>query len=115
MSILEKLLKIDGVIAAGGFKENGEYIEHKGDLSKADAITLSEYCATINKLFDMTGKMHTKTTKLELTPLHGFVHCGGKYTLFTGATHHYAVADDTADWNEVSWAVLEGKFPEDKE
>lgn len=59
---------------------------------------------------DSMGKMHKKAGVLDLVPYPEFVHCGGKFTLFAG--EYYAVADETADWNEVSWASLEGKFPE---
>ncbi len=55
--------------------------------------------------------MHKKAGVVDLEPYHGFVHCGGKFTLFAGKKY-YAVADETADWNEVSWASLQGKFPE---
>ena len=104
-------MKIDGVVAAGEFTPAGECKNHVGEMTKASAEDLAKYCATIGKLIEMMGEMHKKTKTLDLDPYHGFVHCGGKYTLFVG-DRYFAVADETADWNEVSWAVLMGKFPE---
>jgi len=79
--------------------------------TKGNAEELANYCSTIDKLLETMGNMHKKAGVLDLEPYHGFVHCGGKFTLFVGKKY-YAVADETADWNEVSWASLQGKFPE---
>jgi roadblock/LC7 domain-containing protein len=111
LSIVEKFLKIDGVVAAGEFTPDGKCKTHVGKLTKDNAEELARYSATLGKLFDMMGKMHKKTKTLDLDPYHGFVHCGGEYTLFVGSKY-FAVADETVDWNEVSWASLMGKFPE---
>jgi len=111
MSMLEKFLKIDGVIAAGEFTPDGKCKNHVGKVTKGNAEELANYCSTIDKLLETMGNMHKKAGVLDLEPYHGFVHCGGKFTLFAGKKY-YAVADETADWNEVSWASLQGKFPE---
>ena len=111
MSELERFLKIEGVVAAGEFTHEGKCMNHVGKVTKGNAEDLANYCATIDKLLESMGKMHKKAGVLDLVPYHGFVHCGGKFTLFAGEKY-YAVADETADWNEVSWASLEGKFPE---
>ena len=111
MSIIERFLKIDGVVAAGEFTPEGECKSHMGKMAKANAEEMAKYCATVGKLIEMMGEMHKKTKTIDLDPYHGFVHCGGKFTLFAGKKY-FAIADETADWNEVSWASLQGKFPE---
>ena len=110
MSVLERFLKIDGIVAAGEFTPEGKCVNHVGKLTKGKGEELAEYCATVDMLLEMMGKMHKKAAVLDLEPYHGFVHCGGKYTLFAGKKY-FAIADETADWNEVSWASLQGKFP----
>ncbi len=111
MSIIEKFLKIDGVVAAGEFTPAGECKGHMGKMAMANAEEMAKYCATVGKLIEMMGEMHKKTKTLDLDPYYEFVHCGGKFTLFAGK-EYFAVADETAGWNEVSWASLVGKFPE---
>jgi roadblock/LC7 domain-containing protein len=107
---LERFLKINGVVAAGEFTPMGVCKNHVGKVTMENAEALSNYSATIEKLLESMGGMLGKMKVLDLDPLHGFVHCGGKFTLFAGKKY-YAVADGSADWNEVSWAVLKGKFP----
>jgi roadblock/LC7 domain-containing protein len=107
---IERFLKIDGVVSAGEFTPMGVCKNHVGKVTMENAEALSDYCATMEKLLRSMGMMQAKAKVLDLVPLHGFVHCGGKFTLFAGK-RYYAVADETADWNEVSWAVLKGKFP----
>lgn len=111
MSELEKFLKIKGVSAAGEFTSDGKCKAFNGKISKSQADEISRYCATLNKLLETFGSMNTKIMKLDMEPYHGFVHCGGKWTIVSGKDH-FAVADETADWNEVSYAALMGEFPE---
>jgi len=111
MSTLEKLLKLDGVKAAGEFKKDGSLKAFKGSINKAAAEDLARYCTAMNGMLETIGLMSSKLDKLDIDPYHGFVHCGGNSTIFAGQDH-FAIVDETADWNEVSYAVLKGEFPE---
>lgn len=114
MSDIDKVLKIKGTLFAGAFTPEGKCTEYKGKKKMAaeTAETMAKYASTVNRLFGFLGESFTKLTKVNMLPYHGFAHCGGDHTVFVGADK-WVIVDETADWNEVSWAILAGKYPEE--
>jgi roadblock/LC7 domain-containing protein len=57
MATLEDLVKVDGVVAAGEFKQDGTLVDYRAnmDMSPQLAAQAAQFCATVSMLFDTLG------------------------------------------------------------
>jgi len=78
---LDRLVKIEGVIAAGQFSDDGKVIRAVGDISEKMMNFTAQMCSKqANNLKTMVYQ-YSKATKMEWRPLVGWGVWGGKYAI----------------------------------
>ena len=51
MATLDELMKLNGVIAAGQFSDDGKLVDSRGQLKPEVAQAAAQFCGTVNMLF----------------------------------------------------------------
>ncbi len=93
--ILESLLKMDGVVAAGEFSGEGKLLRYKtkiGMLPEMKKMS-AEFCSTITMMFTTMSDALTQVSHLKLVPQHGWAYSGGDWVVVVGG--HFAVYAET--------------------
>jgi roadblock/LC7 domain-containing protein len=51
MATLDELMRINGVVAAGQFSDDGKLVDVRGQLKPEIAQAAAQFCGTVNMLF----------------------------------------------------------------
>jgi len=97
---LDRLMEIEGVVAAGQFSESGEIIRKVGELPD-DLMTSAELCVKQSQdsrefLSSLNGK-----SKREWQPLFGWVVWGAKYSVVVVGNTRVFVETTRGDFNQL--------------
>ena len=104
MAILDELLEIDGVIAAGEFTRNGKLVAYKAkiDLSPELAAMIAQLCAPVDMMFGTLAEEFTRFTKeMRWLPPRGWVYSGGDWTVAVAGNRGVFVETAKADFNHL--------------
>ncbi|MEA3411645.1 MAG: DUF2173 family protein [Pseudomonadota bacterium] len=104
---LDRLLQLAGAVAAGEFGVGGSLIDYKGDIDEETARSLSMLCAANTLLARTQVETASKVTRLNLTPLKGWMMSAGDYTVCVMGEIGVVVITDKADFNEVRKVLTE--------
>jgi len=108
MSVLDELLKIDGVVAAGDFAADGTLVDYRStmDMSEELAAQSAQFCATVTMLFHTLGAAFTQLSGMPWSPQQGWAYSGGDYTVAIGGTTGVFIETAKADFNQLFAALI---------
>lgn len=105
MATLEELCKIDGVMSAGEFRDDGGLVDYRAnmDMPAEVAAQAAQFCATVTMLFKTLGGAFEGVSGMPWTPQRGWAYTGGEYTVAMGEGGHKGVFIETAkaDFNQL--------------
>jgi roadblock/LC7 domain-containing protein len=105
MATLDDLLKIEGVVAAGEFRDDGSLVDFRStmDMSPEVAGVAARFCATVTMLFKSLSGAFEGISGMPWTPAQGWAYSGGDYTVAIGDGGHKGVFIETAkaDFNQL--------------
>ena len=112
MATLGELVKIDGVVAAGGFAADGKLIDYKAnmDMPREMAEQSAQFCATVSMMFNTLAGAFSQLSGMNWVPQQGWAYSGGDMTIAIGAGGTKGVFIETAkaDFNQL-FQVLVGE------
>ena len=80
-SDLDKLMALNGAIAAGEFTPTGELVAHKGGLSDEHAGMVAMMCAANTMMGKMQSESFSKLTGMSWSPLKGWTVSAGDFSV----------------------------------
>lgn len=91
MTMLDKLLRMDGVIAAGELSTEGKLLQYKSKIGMVPEMKKisAEFCSTITMMFNTMSDAITQVGHIKLVPQHGWAYIGGDWAVVVGG--HFAV------------------------
>lgn len=98
---MEKLMKLKGAVAAIRFKENGELVAYKGQMSQDLAKIIATASAANSLTAKVEGEALTKISGLKCSPLLGWAIAAGDYVLCVAGEYGVLVKISEADLNEM--------------
>ena len=98
---LDRLIKRNGVIAAGQFDSNGKAIRKAGDLSDEMANMISKMCLKNNQIFEEQINEFSEKSDMDWKPLAGWTVWGGKYSVCVVGNTGVFVETSKADFNQL--------------
>src|SRR5215467_2429904 len=101
MITLDQLMKIDGVVAAGEFTDDGTLIDVRGQLTPDIAQAAAQFCGTVNMMFKTLSGAFEQMSGMQWTPAQGWAFSGGKYSVCIGGNKGVFVETTKADFNEL--------------
>lgn len=98
---LERLMTIEGVLAAGEFGVGGSLIAYRGDLPEDRARDIAMICAANNLMGKMQVECFSRRSGMRWTPFRGWAASGGDYTVCIVGEIGVLVRTAFADFNEI--------------
>lgn len=114
MVTLDKLMQLDGAMAAFRFSDRGEFLEHQvADGSELDETVLdllAHVCVANIAIATMQARGWEKMTGMGgFYPVHGFSMVGFEWTAIVNSENEYGVVVPNAKADfEAAYAILEG-------
>ncbi len=98
MAILDDLIKIDGVVAAGEFTAEGKLVDYKAnmDMPRDMAEMAAQFCATVTMMFNTLAGSFSKLSDMNWVPQQGWTYSGGDMTVAVGGAGKKGVFIETA-------------------
>jgi roadblock/LC7 domain-containing protein len=106
MATLDELMKIDGVVAAGQFSDDGKLVQFRGDLRPEVAQAAAQFCGTVNMLFKTMSGSFQQISGMPWTPAQGWAFSGGKYSVCVGGDTGVFVETSKANFNSLFQALV---------
>jgi roadblock/LC7 domain-containing protein len=106
MATLEELMKINGVVAAGQFSDDGKLVEVRGQLKPEVAQAAAQFCGTVNMLFKTMSGSFQQLSGMQWTPPRGWAFAGGQYSVCVGGDKGVFVETAKADYNALFRALV---------
>ena len=108
MAMLEDLLNLNGVVAAGEFTADGKLVDYKAkmDMSPEMAAMTAQFCATVTMLFNTLAGAFTKLSQMPWIPQQGWAYSGGEWTVAVGGNRGVFVETAKADFNQLFAALV---------
>jgi roadblock/LC7 domain-containing protein len=106
MATLDELMKINGVVAAGQFSDDGKLVEVRGDLKPEVAQAGAQFCGTVNMLFKTLSGSFQQLSGMQWTPARGWAFAGGQYSVCVGGDKGVFVETAKADYNALFRALV---------
>ena len=97
---LDRLMKIEGVVAAGQFSEDGEVIRRVGELPE-DLMMSAKLCVQQNEGAREFLESLDKRSERDWQPLVGWVVWGSKYSVVVVGNTRVFVETSRADYNQL--------------
>jgi roadblock/LC7 domain-containing protein len=111
MAILDELLEIEGVIAAGEFTRDGMLVDYKAkiDLSPELAAMIAQLCAPVDMMFETLAEEFMRfTNEMRWLPPRRWAYSGGDWTVAVAGNRGVFVETAKADFNDL-FRVLDAK------
>ena len=105
---LDKLMALDGAVAAGEFSVGGDLVDYKGELSREHAEMVAMMCAANSLMGKMQAESFTKHTRMNWSPFRGWAVAAGDYSVCVMGHLGVFVKTAEADFNDV-FSVLGGQ------
>lgn len=106
MATLDELMRINGVVAAGQFSDDGKLVDVRGQLKPEIAQAAAQFCGTVNMLFKMMSGSFQQMSGMQFTPVHGWACAGGDYSVCVGGDKGLFVETAKADYNALFKAMI---------
>jgi len=97
---LDRLMEIEGVVAAGQFSDDGKIIRKVGELP-GDLMKSAELCVMQNRNAREFLKALDNRSERDWQPLLGWVVWGGKHSVVVVGNTRVFVETSRADYNEL--------------
>jgi roadblock/LC7 domain-containing protein len=97
---LDKLMEIEGVVAAGQFSEDGKVIRRVGELPE-DLMKSAELCVQQSKASRDFLKSLDDRSERDWQPLMGWTVWGGKYSVVVVGNTRVFVETSRGDYNQL--------------
>ena len=97
---LDRLMKIEGVVAAGQFSEDGKVIRKVGELPE-DLIVSAQLCVQQNENSREFLKSLDNKSERDWQPLMGWIVWGGKYSVVVVGNTRVFVETSRGDYNQL--------------
>jgi roadblock/LC7 domain-containing protein len=112
MARLDDLLKMDGVVAAGEWKEDGTLVDYKANMNMPPemAAMSAQFCATVSMMFGTLAGAFSQLTPMKWTPPRGWAYSGGDMTVAVGDRVGVFIKTEKADFNKL-FQALAGYWP----
>jgi len=107
MADLDKLIALNGAVAAGEFTPTGELVAHKGDLSEEHAQMVAMMCAANSLMGKMQAESFAKHTGMNWSPFKGWAISAGDYSVCVMGNAGVFVETEKADFNAIFKALGE--------
>lgn len=98
---LDKLMGLNGAIAAGEFGIGGDLVAHKGDFSQEHAEMVAMMCAANSLMGKMQAESFSKHTGMNWSPFKGWAVSAGDYSVCVMGNAGVFVETDKADFNQI--------------
>jgi len=98
---LDKLMQLDGAVAAGEFTTAGELVAHKGGLSEEHAQMVAMMCGANSLMGKMQAESFSKQTGMNWSPFKGWAVSAGDFSVCVMGNAGVFVESEKADFNEV--------------
>lgn len=98
---LDRLMALDGAVAAGEFGVGGDLIDHKGDLSDEHAEMVARMCAANSLMGKIQAENFAKHTGMNWSPFRGWSVAAGDYSVCVMGNLGVFVKTAQADFNDV--------------
>lgn len=106
MATLDELMRINGVVAAGQFTDDGKLVEFRGELKPEVAQAAAQFCGTVNMLFKTMSGSFQHLSGMQWTPAQGWAFAGGQYSVCVGGSQGVFVETAKADYNGLFKALV---------
>ncbi|WP_340694309.1 DUF2173 family protein [Hydrogenobacter thermophilus] len=107
MADLDKLMQINGVIAAGEFTDNDELVAYKGEVTEEQAKKFAEVCAMNNSIAKRQVEEFSALSGFNWSPLHGWAIAGPEYSLCVMGNVGVIVKNELVSFNDIFKALAE--------
>lgn len=83
MGLLDELINVEGVVAAGRITPDGKCTDHRAnmDMSQEMADKTGQYIATVTMMFNTLADAFSKESQMKWTPQQGWTYSGGDWTV----------------------------------
>ncbi len=98
---LDRLIEMNGVIAAGQFSEDGKVIRKVGDIQDGVMEEIAGWCASQNKTASQLVDFLDDNSDYNWRPLNGWAIWGGKYVIAVVGNTGVIVESTRADFNQL--------------
>lgn len=111
MTILDELLKIDGVVAAGEFTADGKIVDFRAkmDMSPEMAAMTAQFCSTITMVFNTLAGAFAQLSQMKWVPQQGWMYAGGDWTVAIGGNIGVFAETAKTDFNQLFQALVGGR------
>ncbi|MCX7016502.1 MAG: DUF2173 family protein [Candidatus Sumerlaeota bacterium] len=111
MKTLEELGRIDGALVAFEYAPDGKLVEYRAnsEIGSEGAALAAQFCATVTMLFSTLAGAFTRLSDSAWIPQHGWMYCGGDYTVCIGGNRGVFIETAKADFNQLYKALVSEK------
>ena len=108
MSSLKHLLKIDGVVAAGEFTNDGGWVnyESKMEMSPELVEVSAKFCTTITMMHHTLANAFSRASNMKWEPQKLWMFTGGDWVVMVGKNRGVFVEAAKADYNKIYEALV---------
>ncbi|MEN8106795.1 MAG: DUF2173 family protein [Pseudomonadota bacterium] len=101
MTNLDRLMGLNGAVAAGEFTPGGELVSYKGDLTEEIAKLFAKMCAANTLMGTTQAESFTRISGMKWTPFHGWAVTAGDYSVCVMGHIGLFVETAKADFNDI--------------
>ena len=101
MANLDKLIGLNGAVAAIEFTPGGDLITYKGELSEDIAKMIAKTCAANSLMGTIQAESITRFNKSAWMPFHGWAFAAGDYSVCVMGHIGVFVETAKADFNDI--------------
>jgi roadblock/LC7 domain-containing protein len=106
MASLDALIKMNGVVAAGQFGNDGKLVDVRGTLNPEVAQAAAQFCGTVNMLFKTMSGSFEQLSGMPWTPAQGWAFAGAKFSVCVGGDKGVFIETGKADYNTLFKALM---------
>jgi roadblock/LC7 domain-containing protein len=106
MSHIDKLMELDGALAAGTFTKDGRLVEYRGELNRDWAQMIANLCAANTLMGAMQCESFSIYTGMNWKPFKGWAMSAGDYSICSMGQSGVLLETAKADFNR-AFEVLE--------
>ncbi|OQY49114.1 MAG: hypothetical protein B6242_00270 [Anaerolineaceae bacterium 4572_78] len=98
---LDKLMKLEGAIAAGEFTDSGDMVAYKGEMKEEHAKMVGMMCAANTLMGKMQAESFSAYTGMNWTPFKGWAVSAGDFSICATGNAGVFVETAKADFNAI--------------
>jgi roadblock/LC7 domain-containing protein len=101
MANLDRVMGLNGAVAAGEFTPEGELVAYKGDLTEDIARLIARMCAANTLMGTTQAESFTRISGMKWMPFHGWAVAAGDYSVCVMGHIGVFVETTKADFNDI--------------